>query len=211
MQVSQRLHNNTYAPGIATYGIDGKTGDMGLPGTSMFFTDFDLTKPEEFKEFANKITSRMLPIKIQEIVLDRKYVNGDNFVTMKGDVYLLLDINKLSLDSMNNNLSQNEIINYFTKIGNFSKKDISDIFSQNDNNIQTNKLTLTDSLDITNDSEALLSINKINKGIGQVDFINMNALYGSTANMNFNISYDNTLKAFKLDSKYPIVIDSNFR
>ena len=42
MKVSQRFHNDTYAPGIATYGNDGKTGEKGLPGTSMFFTNYFL-------------------------------------------------------------------------------------------------------------------------------------------------------------------------
>ena len=209
MQVSQRLHNNTYAPGIATYGIDGKTGDMGLPGTSMFFTDFDLTIPEEFKKFVNKITSRMLPLKIKEIVLERKYVNGDQFVMMNGYIYKLTDINTLSLNSMNNDLG--EFTNYFMWIGNFSKENDNDVFSQIDNNIWKNKLTITDqdTDEITDESNALLTLNKTNKGIGSVDFITMNALYGSSGNMNLNISYDNSLKAFKLNSQYPIVIDSN--
>lgn len=214
MQVSQRFHNNTYAPGIATYGIDGKTGDMGLPGTSMFFTDFDLTNNDEFKLFAQKITSRMLPIQIKEIVLDRKYVNGDSFVMKNGTVYMLKDINELSLNSMNDNL-QNDITAYFEHIGNFSKDEEDDVFSIKDNNIQVDKLVITNNIPGENeepetyDSNALLSINKINKGIGNVEFINMNALYGSAGNMNLTISYDNALKAFKLDSQYPIVIDSN--
>ena len=63
MKVSQRFHNETYAPGIATYGINGKTGEQGLPGTSMFFTDYSL--PGELLQFAQKITSRKLPIKTE--------------------------------------------------------------------------------------------------------------------------------------------------
>ena len=162
MQVSQRFHNNTYAPGIATYGVDGKTGDMGLPGTSMFFTDFDLTNINEFKSFAQKITSRMLPIQIKEIVLDRKYVNGDSFVMKNGTVYMLKDINELSLNSMNDNL-QDDLTVYFEHIGNFSKEE-DDVFSIKDNNIQVDKLVITNNIPGENeepetyDSNALLSI-----------------------------------------------------
>ena len=42
MKVSERLHNDTYAPGIPTYGIKGKTGDQGEPGVSLFFTDYTI-------------------------------------------------------------------------------------------------------------------------------------------------------------------------
>lgn len=207
MQVSQRLHNNTYAPGIATYGIDGKTGDTGLPGTSMFFTDYDLTT--EFNNFTQKITSRMLPLKIKEIVLDRKYVNGDCFVTKNGMIWKLSDINELSLDTMNGHLGI--LQDYFEHIGNFLNEQQNDLFYDNDSNIRKNKLIITDSENYTDNpnNQALLTLNKINKGIGSVDFINVNALYGNAGNMDLNISYDNTLKAFKLDSQYPIVIDSN--
>ena len=212
MQVSQRFHNNTYAPGIATYGIDGKTGDVGLPGTSMFFTDFDLTDNEELKQFSTKITSRLLPIKIKEILLDRKYINGDYFITRTGKIYMLIDINKLSIFCMNNSIQNDEdidLLDYFTFIGTFSKENIDDIFNT-ENDIRTDKLIITDSeTNITNDTSALLTLNKTNIGIGKVDFLSLNTLYGSSGNMNFNISYDNTLKSFKLESQYPIVIDSN--
>ena len=212
MQVSQRFHNNTYAPGIATYGIDGKTGDVGLPGTSMFFTDFNLTDNNDFKSFASKITSRLLPLKYKEILLDRKYINGDYFITRNGEIYMLKNINELSIYSMNNLLQNNEVVDiteYLEYIGNFSKENPDDIFNT-ETDIRTDKLIITDSsTNITNDTSALLTLNKTNKGIGKVDFISMNTLYGSAGNMNLNISYDNTLKAFKMESKYPIVLDSN--
>ena len=49
MQISQRFHNDTYAPGIATYGIQGKDGEQGTPGTSLFFSEYSL--PDEYLEF----------------------------------------------------------------------------------------------------------------------------------------------------------------
>ena len=57
MQISQRFHNDTYAPGIATYGIQGKDGEQGTPGSSLFFSEYTL--PGEFTGFAQKITSRL--------------------------------------------------------------------------------------------------------------------------------------------------------
>ena len=70
----------------------------------MFFTDFNLTDNNDFKSFASKITSRLLPLKYKEILLDRKYINGDYFITRNGEIYMLKNINELSIYSMNNSL-----------------------------------------------------------------------------------------------------------
>ena len=204
MQVSQRFHNDTYAPGVATYGIPGKPGDSGNPGTSMFFTDFDITNGIEFKQFAQKITSRMLPLKTTEIVLNRKYIDNDIFVLKNGDVYLLTDITKLSQDSLNGNLSG--CSDYLNKISQFDKQN--SIFNGNNTNIQIKeKLNITDSTEF--DGQGLLNIQKVNPGTGDVVFIDIESLYGSAGNQNLKISYDNTLKGFKFSSQYPIFIDSN--
>lgn len=72
MQISQRFHNDTYAPGIATYGIQGKDGEQGTPGTSLFFSEYSILG--EYLDFVRKITSRMLPVKNQQIQLKRKFV-----------------------------------------------------------------------------------------------------------------------------------------
>ena len=215
MQVSQRFHNNTYAPGIATYGVDGKPGDIGLPGTSMFFTDFELVisnnqNTQDYKQFIQKITSRMLPLKNKEIVLNRKYVNGDLFVTRNGDIYMLTNINELST-KLSNGSEDVDISSYFEHIGSFDKEDTDSLFNNQSTDIRKKKLVLTDSAESQNPDnfDALLTLQKVNTGNGTVDFMNLNALYGSNGNMNLKISYDNTLKAFKLESKYPIVIDSN--
>ena len=41
--LSQKFNNYDYAPGIATYGIDGKTGDTGYDGNIIYYTDYDIT------------------------------------------------------------------------------------------------------------------------------------------------------------------------
>lgn len=205
MQVSQRFHNDTYAPGIATYGIPGKPGESGNPGTCMFFTDFEIIN-DEFLTFVQKITSRMIPIKNKEIVLNRKYINGDLFVTKKGLIYMLKNITELSTISMNGEQTINPE-NYLEYIGQFDK-DENDIFYNQNDDIRLNTLTITENEEYTS-GDGLLNINKINPGNGEIVFIDMNSLYGSAGNQELKISYDNKLKAFKLSSKFPIIIDSN--
>lgn len=207
MQVSQRFHNDTYAPGIATYGITGKPGDTGNPGTCMFFTDFEIMN-NDFKQFVQKITSRMLPIKNKEIVLDRKYINGDIFVTKQGIVYILKNIKELSTISMNGEQNINPE-DYLEQIGVFSKDTENDIFYNQNEDLRINKLTIEETDTNNRVNQGLLNINKINPGNGEIVFIDMKSLYGAAPNQELKISYDNSIKGYKISSEYPIVIDSN--
>ena len=92
---SWRQRKNSYAPGIATYGIDGKIGDTGIPGNSIFFTDYNIKNPTDFKDLVNKITSRKVVLKTEDTVLNRQYINGDCFILRSGEIYRLKDILKV--------------------------------------------------------------------------------------------------------------------
>lgn len=210
MKVSQRFHNDTYAPGIATYGITGKTGEQGTSGVSMFFTTYLISDDTQFKTFAQKITSRMLPTDIEDIVLDRLYMNGDAFVTPNGEVYLLTDIDTLSTASRNNTLT-NIRDSVIKQIGKFDSER-SPFNTENKHLFEKEYLTIKDSGTATsnNNGNAKLNIIKNNaSGTGNLKFIDMQALYGSQADINLEISYDNKAKAFMIDSQYPIIIRGN--
>lgn len=212
MKVSQRLHNDTYAPGIPTYGIPGKTGDKGDPGVSLFFTDYTLESLEDsygFEEFAGKITSRKLPLISSVNVLDRKYINGDCFVNREGLIYMLTDIDKLSIDQANGFSDIDEFVleDYLKYIGSFDKDE--GIFKDNNNKLKTRYLILSDMPNQDDPSKGLLTINRKNNVNGSVSFINLNSMYKNMPNINLDIQYDNTLSAFVFKSDYPIVFDAN--
>lgn len=205
MKVSQRLHNDTYAPGIPTYGIPGKTGDKGEPGTGMFFCDYNL--PSQINQLAQKITSRKLPLQNKEVVLDRKYINGDTFVTRNGKVYKLKNIELLSKNYANGALGNGE--QYLDVIGVFDTE--RSIFNNDNNSLKTSYLVISDSSASYNNnpSTALLTLNRKNNVNGSTSFINFNSLYGPLPRMNLEIKYDNTLSAFVFQSDYPIVFEAN--
>ena len=92
---SQRYHNYQYAPGIATYGIDGKPGEQGLPGNSIFFTNYCLSELARAKQFAQKIADNKLPLDSEDTVLERDYRTDDLFIDPKGEVYKIIDIDTL--------------------------------------------------------------------------------------------------------------------
>ena len=209
MQISQRFHNDTYAPGIATYGIQGKDGEQGTPGTSLFFSEYSL--PGEYLDFVRKITSRMLPVKNQYIQLKRKFVNGDQFVDPDGKVYLLMDINQLIRD-INNGTDQwsNEKLKY---IGKFNSTDSSNIFSDTNNSgtLRAHKFIISDDSKTTTGS-GLLTVSHINTTKDtddDINFINLESLYSGQHDMNLDIKFSKKYNGFMISSKYPIYLNAN--
>lgn len=212
MQISQRFHNDTYAPGIATYGIQGKDGEQGTPGTSLFFSEYSLSgEPDnssEYREFASKITSRMLPVKHKEIQLKRKYVNGDQFVDPSGQVYLLKDINQLIIDINNGTNLEQGILEY---IGKFNSTDSSNIFSDTNNSgtLRAHKFIISDDSKTATGS-GLLTVSHINKDTdNDINFINLESLYSGQHDMNLDIKFSKKYNGFMISSKYPVYLNAN--
>ena len=206
MQISQRFHNDTYAPGIATYGIQGKDGEQGTPGTSLFFSEYSL--PDEYLDFTKKITSRMLPVKNEQIQLKRKFVNGDQFVDPTGKVYLLMDINQLIRD-INNGTDQpwtNEKLKY---IGKFNSTNNSDIFSDTNNSgtLRAHKFIISDDSK-TATGNGLLTVSHTNKDT-DINFINLESLYSGQHDMNLDIKFSKKYNGFMISSKYPVYLNAN--
>ena len=208
MQISQRFHNDTYAPGIATYGIQGKDGEQGTPGTSLFFSEYSL--PDEYLDFVRKITSRMLPVKNEQIQLKRKFVNGDQFVEPAGKVYLLMDINQLIRD-INNGTNQtwsNEKLKY---IGKFNSTNNSYIFSDTNNSgtLRAHKFIISDDSK-TATGNGLLTVSHINKDTdNDINFINLESLYSGQHDMNLDIKFSKKYNGFMISSKYPVYLNAN--
>ena len=208
MQISQRFHNDTYAPGIATYGIQGKDGEQGTPGTSLFFSEYSL--PGEYIDFVRKITSRMLPVKNEQIQLKRKFVNGDQFVDPDGKVYLLMDINQLIRD-INNGTDQpwtNEKLKY---IGKFNSTNNSDIFNDTNNSgtLRAHKFIISDDSKTATGS-GLLTVSHTNKDTdNDINFINLESLYSGQHDMNLDIKFSKKYNGFMISSKYPVYLNAN--
>ena len=218
MQISQRFHNDTYAPGIATYGIQGKDGEQGTPGTSLFFSEYSLSgEPDnssEYREFASKITSRRLPVKHKEIQLKRKYVNGDQFVDPSGQVYRLKDINQLIID-INNGIPIKQLVDssILEYIGKFNSIKNSDIFTDNSNSgtLRTHKFIISDDNETTDVSiSSLLTVSHTNKYTdNDINFINLESLYSGQHDMNLDIKFSKKYNGFMISSKYPVYLNAN--
>lgn len=217
MQISQRFHNDTYAPGIATYGIQGKDGEQGTPGSSLFFSEYIL--PSQFTEFAQKITSRLLPLKTKDILLNRKFVNNDQFFDPEGKVFILQDINELIRVIKNGTSVTNENIkSIITQIGTFENKNITDekgnvtkevLFGNANGSLRSNKLTICDKNDNTTGNGLLSIIQKDDTGNNDVNYISMKSMYSGEHDMNLDIKFSKKYNGFMLSSNYPIYLDAN--
>lgn len=208
MQISQRFHNDTYAPGIATYGIQGKDGEQGTPGTSLFFSEYSF--PGEYLDFVKKITSRMLPVKHKEIQLKRKFVNGDQFVDPSGKVYLLKDINQLIRD-INNGINQTWSDKKLEYIGKFNSINNSDIFSdpKNSGTLRAHKFIISDDSETANGSGILTVSHTTKDTDNDINFINLESLYSGQHDMNLDIKFSKKYNGFMISSKYPVYLDAN--
>ena len=197
MQISQRFHNDKYAPGIATYGIQGKDGEQGTPGTSLFFSEY--SSPGEYIDLARKMTTRMLQVKNQQIQLKRKFVKGNQFVDPDGKVYLLMDINQLIRD-INNGTNQtwsNEKLKY---IGKFNSTNNSYIFSDTNNSgtLRAHKFIISDDSK-TATGNGLLTVSHINKDTdNDINFIMLESLYSRQYDMNLDIKFSKKYNGFMI-------------
>ena len=95
--LSQKFNNYDYAPGIATYGIDGKTGETGVDGNIIYYTDYDITGAlgddiYNLQALMQKININKVPISSSDIDTERPYKIGDFFIDRNGIIYKLIDI-----------------------------------------------------------------------------------------------------------------------
>ena len=88
--ISQKFNNYNYAPGIATYGIDGKTGITGNDGNNIYFTDCDLINDYDNKNLnalVELLRGNYLPVKGSTTIITRPYKNDDLFFDQNGIIY----------------------------------------------------------------------------------------------------------------------------
>lgn len=94
--LKEKPRNLKYAPGIATYGVKGKTGPNGEDGTAVFFCDYDITDVSNDNEDCglNKAikaisAGRVLLERYNNVYTGRQYRDGDIIVSYTGVIYEL--------------------------------------------------------------------------------------------------------------------------
>ena len=216
--ISQKFNNYNYAPGIATYGVDGKTGITGNDGNNIYFTDCDLINDNDNKnlnELGELLRGNYLPIKGSTTIIARSYKNDDLFFDQNGIIYKLKDI-----DSLLGSSGKDVYGKYFSIAGKISIADYDGYFNKEDNRLILNSsdfsgfdVITSPNLSTNIDGNAVVNIisNNIDEN-DNIELVKMQSIDNvDIEDGNLDVYYKTTDNAYYLDSNMPIVINSNVK
>lgn len=214
--ISQRTHNYEYAPGLTTYGIDGKTGETGKPGNSLFYTSYNIHDDTiEMMKFITKIQNQQLPVHNSEERTSRPYQNNDYFFDNAGNIYCLKDI-----DAINSTKSKAQVYTHYLKLcGKIvtNNEDSFAVINHDGRMVLNQKYTGLDIINNKNnfqfDTETpyVLRIMSDNAIDNEIKFLQFNAIYGVNSNTQLEIYYDTALNAYHIKSQKPILFDADVK
>lgn len=89
---SEFSKSHLYAPGLATYGVDGKPGDKGEDGNAVYFSNLSFkANSYEVIEILNKLKNNYLLLSGTENIKNSKpYMKGDIIVTSDGEFWQII-------------------------------------------------------------------------------------------------------------------------
>lgn len=216
--LSQKFNNYNYAPGIATYGVDGKTGIAGNDGNNIYFTDCDLindTDNKNLNDLAELLRGNYLPVKGSTTVITRSYKNDDLFFDQNGIIYKLKDINSLLGSGTKDVYGR-----YFGIAGKISIADYDGYFNKENNRLILNSsvfsgfdIITSPNLSTNIDDNAVVNIisNNIDEN-DNIELVKMQSIDNvDIEDGNLDVYYKTTDNAYYLESNMPIVINSNVK
>lgn len=216
MEISQKIHNYNYAPGIATYGAIGKTGKSGENGNNIFYTNIpNIEETSGLQMLATQIANNRLPLKNSMETLDRQYQNGDLFITMSGVIYRLNDIATLKEEQQ----SVAILTKYFSVVGKVTVDNASYFEYLNNGRLAMNTQykgfdIINTNSDATNYVDTNSAMNIISDEVDKnnnVNILKMTAINTGQSIINdINIYYNNNDNAFHIETgNVPVVINSD--
>lgn len=220
--ISIKYNNYDYAPGIATYGIDGKAGRSGQNGTSVFVCQEDITTAEGLQRFGQNIRQNVNMSSNDNSVISRPYINGDCFLFPNCDIYKITDIDGLKTASIQNQLGAEGSYTdrYMEKVGAVNISQTTTGFSSSQNRLVLdtanydgfiiNSAGMSDD-DLSGINSPFTIISNDVDSDGQIHFINIKSIYSGIDNSEMNIYYDSDNDAYHIDSNKSIVINADLK
>lgn len=208
MASSVKIHNYEYAPGIATYGVDGKTGERGEDGTTLFYTSYSIGDKEGLRKFIQAIKTNRLPVYGNDKEIERKYRNGDMFFDSVGDIYTLTDISFVFGDGAARATSYRK---FMKKSGVIKLNDKSSVVTTG----QNDRVCLDSNyngLDINTDGESEYALRVSSaQETGEQHIMRLQTTYGGDVSSHLDFYYDSNLRAYHIESDKPILIDADLK
>ena len=178
------ITNSKYAPGIATYGADGKQGKTGEAGYALYFIPYNINNLDnpsddnnEYRQLVNSILNNKFitnnsNLDIELLVMkNRSYQINDLFLFPSGEIYKLIDINAISqsvtFERAGELLKQNQLFNIVNNVI-LNSNNMPLLLGYNIENVDDINSLLTIGYDKDND-KSLISFIDVNNG-NRLDF-----------------------------------------
>ena len=218
---SEKYSNSEYAPGIATYGIDGTDGKSGKNGTTVFVSQYS-TDEVGLSNFGTAILQNLNMSLNDNNKLNRDYIEGDCFLFSNGTIWKIVDLNGLKAAAASNQLTSIEVFSkYMEQVGSIVSSAITDGFTTPiDNRLVLDTTNYkgfivniaglsSDQLKDSNMTAPFVIASNDADNDDKIQFINMRSIFSGVDESELNIYYDSKNDAYHIRSEKPIVIDAN--
>ena len=218
-KVTKKFNNFEYAPGISSYGINGKDGKSGESGTSLFICRYDVTDTDGIVQFGKAIVNNLDMTKNDGIKLARAYKNGDTFLMQStGQLYKIIDIENLKYSSVNNQLDSETLLNeYLELVGEIEMTSIDTGFKENKGRLVLDTeaykgfiINTTNNENVNNIKAPLTIISTTTDNNNNIYFLSLTGI-NQQSNTDMKIYYNTDNKCYHIESDSPVLIDADLK
>ena len=218
--ISEKYHNYDYAPGIPTYGIDGKDGKSGMNGISLFVCQHDITNDVGLKDFGKAILQNLDMSLGGAVKINRDYIEGDSFLFTNCEIWKIKDIVELKKIAAINQLTTDNFSQCLERVGRINMTTTTDgIITSGDRLLLDNtryKGFVINNAGLSNnelpDIEAPFTImSNDTDNDDNIQFIDLKSIFSNATDSELKIYYDTNTKAYHIYSDKPILFDCDLK
>ena len=218
--ISEKYHNYDYAPGIPTYGIDGKDGKSGMNGISLFVCQHDITNDVGLKEFGKAILQNLDMSLGGAVKINRDYIEGDSFLFTNCEIWKIKDIVELKKIAAINQLTTDNFSQCLERVGRINMTTTTDgIITNGDRLLLDNtryKGFVINNAGLSNSNlpsiEAPFTImSNDTDNDDNIQFIDLKSIFSNATDSELKIYYDTNTKAYHIYSDKPILFDCDLK
>ncbi|WQJ53593.1 MAG: hypothetical protein [Wendovervirus sonii] len=203
--------NYNYAPGHATYAMDGAEGMQGQNGNNIFYTNISIQN--DLVTIINQIKKNYEPLYNSTTLLNRQYQEGDIFFDNNGIIWQLLNYEKLFTAQALSNAYQN----YFKTVGKIHLDNPEYISYLSDRLLMNTSCgvdivlgNMADSSSYIDTDMPLNIVSNIIDSDGNIKFLIFNAIQNNIAdNGDLQLHFNTNTKSFQVKSDLPVFIDND--
>ena len=218
--ISEKYHNYDYAPGIPTYGIDGKDGKSGMNGISLFVCQHDITNDVGLREFGRAILQNLDMSLGGAVKINRDYIEGDSFLFTNCEIWKIKDIVELKKIAAINQLTTDNFSQYLERVGRINMTTTTDgIITSGDRLLLDNtryKGFVINNAGLSNselpslDAPFTIMSNDTDNN-DNIQFIDLKSIFSNATDSELKIYYDTNTKAYHIYSDRPILFDCDLK